>query len=59
MILLSHEHVCLMKQRFERYFFHIRVQTYMNMSRIFKENMRTWTKTIQLTNKKKLRNVTT
>ena len=33
-------------------------QPMMVMSRIFKGNMRTWTETIKLTDKKKLRNVT-
>ena len=48
-----------MKLRFERYFSH-HVATKLIMSRELKENMRTWTKAIKLTDlgEKKLRNVT-
>ena len=53
--LSRHEKVCLIRLRFWRYFSH-HWATY--MSRIFKGNMRTWTETIKLTDKKKFPNVT-
>ena len=48
-----HEQLCLIRLHFERYFSH-HLATSMRMSRIFKENMWTWTETIELTGKKKL-----
>ena len=55
--LSRHEQACLSGLHFERYFSHDRA-TQMIMSRIFKGNMRTFTDTIKLTDRKKLRNVT-
>ena len=46
-----------MRLHFERYFSHHRA-TKMIISRIFKENMRTWTEAIKLMDKDKLHNVT-
>ena len=56
-VLSRHEQVCLIRLRFERYFSHHQAAQ-MIMSRMFKGNMRTWTETIKLTDKKKLCNVT-
>ena len=55
--LSRHEQVCLIRLRLERYFSHHWAMQ-MIMSRVFKGNMRTWTETIRLTDKKKLSNVT-
>ena len=55
--LSCHEQVCLRWLRFERYFSHHWAKQ-MIMSRIFKRDMRTFTETIKLTDKKKMRNVT-
>ena len=55
--LSRHEQVCWSGLRFERYFSHHRT-TQVIMSHIFKGNMRNFTETIKLTDKKKLQNVT-
>ena len=55
--LSRHEQYFLVRRHFERYFCHHRA-TEMIMSRIFKGNMQAWTKTIKLTDKKKVHNLT-
>ena len=55
--LSRHKQVCLSELCFERYFSHHQAMK-MIMSCIFKGNMRTFTETVKLTDKKKLRNVT-